>query len=414
MLIIQRSGKMIEEELNIGVKNATLHNQSRFAVATGQNFPDQAPARTGHTIHAENVRADAIPVISTILERNRFYLISDSIGTRITGGQKGSKYVDSIKFLDKVAMTQVPNSNGESWRLFDDDGIAMTDFLDPTNKLDEGKIGLCEGYKITIYAEDGTKIPNSCGYIFDAYNGILRFNDDSKPSLNGWGIPKFEGFVYIGKYVSDTVNNVDEKLDTANQAILNYNRQALAIQPFQFTTAAMTVVGDPYIQPLSDLVNQSNVIYMQQLNILIPGYVFELTAMDTEKTLLTEFRHLTDGNTEIFIEVPWSIQVNRPIMFWDWSGTITGEGVRTEQVGDYIFKAAAFVMNNGNKIQVKEIINYGDVSPIIVPSDSHYEYSTDVTSWQVPHPVCPPPLYGNPPANCGTDINININGTPIQ
>ena len=400
----------------------SLHSQSRFATAIGQKFADQAPAKAGHNVHAEDVRVDRIPVISSVIERDRFYLIVNAAGKRIVGGQKGSRYVNILKFLDKVSFTEVPNTNGESWRIFDDvTGKVITSFIAPTDKLDEGNKLLSEGYKITIYDANGNKIPNSYGYVFDAHNGILKFRGDATPAKMGWGTPTIEAFIYVGKYVSDSVDEIDERIETANEEILKYSRQALAIQPFQFTTAAMERIGEPYVQPLSDVLDPRDAIYMQQLHILIPAYVFETTAMDTEKTFLTELRHHQNGDTEIFIEVPWSMQVNKPILWWDWNGENGQNGIRSEQVGDYIFTATAFVMNNGDKINVKETINYGDTSPLIIPSEKHYEYSTpDVVGWSVPKPVVPHPMYGycynnECDENGGPiDININLNGASVE
>ena len=67
----------------------TMHTYSRAPIAEGQEFIDQAVARAGHHINFNEVRAEDFPMITSIEERDQYFLIKNINGIRIVGGQYG-------------------------------------------------------------------------------------------------------------------------------------------------------------------------------------------------------------------------------------------------------------------------------------------------------------------------------------
>ena len=307
-------------------------------------------------------------------------------------GQNGRKYTNIIKFLDKVSLSSIADTNGEAWYAEDENEHAYKNFICPTD-AQQDEIHPSNGYEIQVFAEDGiTPIPFNYGWSFDAFNGILHFSSKFNPKSDDWtfGIPKIEAFIYIGKYTSDTIKSVNEGLLTANNEISRIEDLSIAIQPYKFSTDQMTPIGDPYIKEYTGI-RKTVPVYYQKLSYIIPGYCFEISLVDNyghSETIITEMSHITEknckyctnksnheyssmnfvdeddeekfmchcGDTEIFIDVPWDMNELRPIVYY----TTNKPSPSLNNVpvpGRYIFVANCFIRNDGKKINVKKMID---------------------------------------------------------
>ena len=97
---------------------------------------------------------------------------------------------------------------------------------------------------------------------------------------------------------------------------------------------------------------------------------------------ITDTHSINYGDTEIYIDVPWNVDYNKPIIYYEFDSGIPDVGNRTPVIGRYIFIAASFIRNDGNKIRVKEIIDYASPSGSVEPSaNTNYD-----RAWPVPRP----------------------------
>lgn len=348
---------------------AILHAYSHSPYIEGQQFTDQAGARAGHYINQYEVRAEEIPAIKDIEERDKFIVNNGT--RRIVGGTRGAQYQNIIRFIDKFRLEKIANSNGEAWYVVDEanNDVPLKNFICPT----DAQISFTQpsfGYEIQLFSQDGKKqIPFNYGWRFDTFNGILHFSPTFKPGMTEWiqagfgNYPTLEGFVYIGKYATDVIQNVNETVENVSGYAKEVDDQSIAIQPCIFSTAQMTPIGDPYIKEYSGIL-KTVPEYCRKMSFIVPGYCFEISTIDNtgkNETFITEMSHIpydeTDpnsGDTIIYIDIPWNIENDCPNY-----KSSTGEN----QLGDYVFKTASFIKNNGGNINVKETINRlsGDV-----------------------------------------------------
>lgn len=389
-----------------------MHTYSRSTIAEGQEFIDQATARSGHRVNINEVRSDIYPMISSIEERDTYFLTTNNEGVRVVGGKVGSQFAKVIQFLDKVKLQEIPNTNGESYRVIDKDGNTLQNFVDPADKP-INDVKLSDGYEIRLFANDGeTIIPRNYGWEFDSFNGILHFDSKFKPGSIDWnalkfGTPLLEGFIYIGESTLDVVQNLKSENENNQKAIEKAVENAIAIQPFKFTTKEMYKVDEPYKAPYNHLEGDDQE-YFQQLSFIVPGYCFELTSLDNDQTFITELRHLQNGDTQIFLDLPWNIDYDQPILYYEWASGISGLGNKIPVIGKYKFIATTFVKSNGKKITVKELIDYeGKYSEVIQPQED-YRYSTEYEAgWPVPGKnVDTNSYYAN---DDNGNLNVNIN-----
>lgn len=389
-----------------------MHTYSRSTIAEGQEFIDQATARSGHRVNINEVRSDIYPMISSIEERDTYFLTTNNEGVRVVGGKVGSQFTKVIQFLDKVKLQEIPNTNGESYRVIDKDGNTLQNFVDPADKP-INDVKLSDGYEIRLFANDGeTIIPRNYGWEFDSFNGILHFDSKFKPGSIDWntlkfGTPLLEGFIYIGESTLDVVQNLKSENENNQKAIEKAVENAIAIQPFKFTTKEMHKVDEPYKAPYNHLEGDDQE-YFQQLSFIVPGYCFELTSLDNDQTFITELRHLPNGDTQIFLDLPWNIDYDQPILYYEWASGISGLGNKIPVIGKYKFIATTFVKSNGKKITVKELIDYeGKYSEVIQPQED-YQYSTEYEAgWPVPGKnVDTNSYYAN---DDNGNLNVNIN-----
>jgi len=395
----------------------TLHTYSRSPLAKGQLWPDQTGAVAGHTVSFEKVRAQAIPAIVDIQDRDDNFLVETN-GKRAVGGVKGTPYKDVIAFIDRASLKEIPDTNGESFLIVDSENAPYMNIISPTDKPINQYV-VSEGYEIRMFGANGEEIPKDYGWSFDSYTGIIHFSPESKPGLPTWkfGAPVVECFAYIGKFMDNVITDLSGVNDTISQV----SGFGIAIQPFKFSTQQMTTIGEPYA------LDGSNDVF-QKLTFVVPGFVFELTSLDRDETVLTEMRHLPNGDTQIFLDLPWDIVHQCCIISYSYDSGQDGLGTRLPVIGKYKFLAMTFVTNNGGKIPVKETFDYEQHEQDVIPVIS-YDYSTeyepgivisdfggDLPDAFVPPPPrppvpVPPPHPGPMPHPPYTD-DININFKP--
>jgi len=385
------------------------HTYSRQPVAAGQLFLDQMTARSGHYINQHEIRGEKIPQIFSLEERDSKYLTTNAYGVKVVGNILGSNYTGVIQFVDKASLQEIPNTNGESYAVIDKNGAHLSGFIDPSD-APITNTAMSDGYTIQLFAEDKTTpIPINYGWTFNCFNGIVHFAPEFKPgSVNwvnkGFGDPVLEGFIYIGKTTTNNFTKVTNDIATTQTNLEDAIANSIAIQPYRFSTDQMDKIDSPYPKELTGLPG-GKYEYYQRLSFLVPGYCFELTALDRDETVITEMRHLASGDTQIFMDLPWNLEYDKPIIQWEYDSG-DRSGVKYPVLGKYSFIATTFVKNNGNKIAVKEIINC-DVENFDKIIAGPYTYVTDMeTGWRVPQPDT---YLAGGPLQSDSSVNVNIN-----
>lgn len=385
------------------------HTYSRQPLAAGQKYLDQMTSRSGHHINENEVRGEIIPEIISIAERDEKFLITNGFGTKIVGGPIGSKYTNIIQFVDGASLKEIPNTNGESFQVVDRNENPLTNFIDPSDKpITTTK--LSDGYTIRLFNEDKTTpISINFGWSFNTLNGIVHFAPEFKPGSENWinagfGTPILEGFIYIGKYTSDNLNKVSTDIKTTQDNLEEAINNSIAIQPFKFSSNQMEKIGEPYTKIIAPVPGR-NYGHYQRLTFVVPGYCFEITALDRDETIITEMRHLPNGDTQIFLDLPWNLEYDQPIINWEYEDE-NHAGRRFPVLGKYVFMATTFVKNNGMKIDVRNVIDFDNDTFSGFQLDP-YTYISDYDSgWRVPTPDI---LVDGKPDNAQVDSSVNVN-----
>lgn len=385
------------------------HTYSRQPVAAGQKYLDQMTARSGHYINQHEIRGEKIPNIISIEERNEKYLTTNAYGVKIVGNVLGSNYTGIIQFVDKASLQEIPNTNGESFAVIDKNGVHLSGFIDPSD-APITNTAMSDGYTIQLFAEDKTTpIPINYGWTFNCFNGIVHFAPEFKPGSEFWaskgfGNPVLEGFIYIGKTTTNNLTKVSDDIAQTQSNLEDAIANAIAIQPYKFSTDQMDKIGEPYPKELTALPNGAYEYY-QRVCFLVPGYCFELTALDRDETVITEMRHLQNGDTQIFMDLPWNLEYDKPIIRWEFEEG-SGPAGKYPVIGKYSFIATTFVKNNGGKIAVKETIDC-DIEGYERIVAGPYSYITDMeTGWRVPQPDS---YLTDGPHQSDSSVNVNIN-----
>lgn len=366
-----------------------LHGYSRSPYMEGQQFYDQAGARAGHYVNQYEVRAEKIPEIADINTRDSLFLTENG-GRRTVGNECGRQYTRIIKFLDKLPLTEIPDTNGEAWVVLDENNNVYKNFICPTD-AQINEIQPSKGYEVQLFANDGqTLIPFNYGWSFDTFNGILHFDSKFNPHSSDWtfGTPRIEAFIYIGKYASDEISSLDENIHETLTYSKTVDDSSISIQPYKFSTDEMTKIGEPYIKEYTGL-RKTVPVYYQKLSFIVKGYCFEISSIDSQghsETIITEMSHITSnnckacsnklnhensslglnenedlschcGDTEIFIDVPWDLDHMQPIVYYSFNEPVASLN-NAPTLGKYFFIAASFIRNDGDRINVKNMIDY--------------------------------------------------------
>ena len=359
--------------------NNYLHKFSKGVVANGQLYESQAATRSGHNVDYVTVRGDDVP------ECKHKEALLTSQKTVI------AKYATVLKYWYKAQLTEYPNSNGESYYLIDQEGNTIADFIDPSDKLINGR-QLSRGYTPEFFGyksdtdDIGQKI-SPMHYEFEAYSGILYFKEGFTPKDLGYTRIVINAFSYIGKNVKQNFRNVEQLIAMNLMLLQKITAQRIVVQPYKFSTANMTTVWETP-KPVPGAFNRfGKQMWSQRFNITVPGYVFEVSAenmYDNELrihqngVIIPDMTHLPNGNTVIEIE----LQVNAGdeledigdgkivIGYEEIVDVTTGQPKLILKTGDLNFIASTFKRNDGQKIDIKDAVilqGKGDTLSEITP-----------------------------------------------
>jgi hypothetical protein len=257
-----------------------FHTFSRAFTAEGQTFVDQAPIKAGHNVHADNVRGQEVPFLADTDARDAEF---PSVGE----GTSGLNAAGTLRFFNKVKLTQRPASNDQTYELIYE-GAPLQNFVDPTDVWDD-EGNSADGYKAVLTDASGTPIANTVHlWTFDPVNGRVQFRSDDTPT-KGWGTAGIylTAVAYVGKSVSQRLTEIEENAGgVANSA--------LAIKPFTFDSTSMEK-SDPSLE------KYTNTPYMV-IRKTVPAYVFEVSTADN-KTLITEIEHTSGGDSIVYVAV---------------------------------------------------------------------------------------------------------------
>ncbi len=344
--------------------NDHLHRFSKGVIAEGQLYESQAQVRSGHNVDFVTVRGEDVPecISKQILLTAQRTVIA--------------KYAKVLKFWDKVFLTEYPKSNGETYYLLDNQGNAISDFIDPSDKLINGRT-LSKGYTVQVFGyRKGSDIPEKISpihYEFEAYSGILNFKQGFTPTDLKFERISIEAFSYIGKNVKQNFKDVNDLIAMNLMLMQKLTAERIVVQPYTFTTANMTTVwATP--RPIPGAFNRfGKQMWCQRFSITIPGYVFEVSSNNMFNNDTTQFAisengvivpdmiHTEEGNTIIQIElevnagdIPTETGDGKVIMGYKESRDIsTGLPKLTLITGDLSFTASTFKRNDGQKLDIK-------------------------------------------------------------
>jgi len=210
-------------------------------------------------------------------------------------------------------------------------------------------------------------------------------------------------FIYIGKTTTNHFTKVTNDLAETQQTLEIAIANAIAIQPYKFSTDQMDKIDSPYPKEFTEFPGRGY-DYYQRLSFIVPGYCFELTALDKDETIISEMRHLPNGDTQIFMDLLWDLEYDKPIIRYEFEeSSYPG---RYPVIGKYSFIATTFVRSDGGKIAVKELINC-DVENYNRIIAGPYTYTSDIDNgWRVPHPDS---YLSNGDLQGDSSVNVNIN-----
>ena len=335
--------------------DAYMHKFSKAITADGQLFPDQTNVKSGHNISYVEVRAEEIPICNSIEERNTSLLTSDAPGYRKV---KDTDLQKIIKFYDRVPLTCLINTNGEAWVLLDENNIPIKGFIDPTDRLVDGR-KVSDGYKVIMYAEDGTRISPHQGWTFESFSGLFKFDSDKTPEKMGWGTPRVEVFRYVGKTVKEKFGDITQLIESIYNNAISISKSALVVQPFDISTEKMIQISEsPYLVP-GTFDKFGKQVYANSFQYNIPGYVFEAIALDKNETIIPECQHLENGDSNVTVEVAVDPESGLPIIGYEQTTDSNGFPLLSLKVGHLNFRFSTFMTEGGEKIKIKPVITLG-------------------------------------------------------
>lgn len=358
-----------------------MHKFSRAVTAEGQIFPDQTTVKSGHNISYVEVRAEEVPVCNSIIERDTILLTNDSIGSRTVKDEALRKI---IKFYDRAQLTCLANTNGEAWVLLDESNVPIKGFIDPTDRLVDGR-RLSDGYKVIMYAENGRRISPHQGWTFESYSGLFKFDSNKTPEKMGWGRPRVEIFRYIGKSVKEKFGDVAKLIECVYNNSIAISKAALVVQPFDISTEKMIQLSEkPYILP--GIFNKfGKKVYANSFQYDIPGYVFESIALDKNETFVAECQHLENGDSKVTVEVEVDPESGLPVIGYEQSTDINGFPILTLNVGHLTFRFSTFMTEGGEKIKIKPVITLGqnNTNNVATPISKEEREKIESTQYRV-------------------------------
>ena len=225
----------------------------------------------------------------------------------------GNRIYEGEPASDFIAPTDVTRPFKESEQLFSSEETAENN-LQLTDK--KTKIGvLSNGYTAEFFtvirdeAQNITKYeiisPNY--YNFDYFSGILTFNstvsDEMLETFINQGV-RISAFQYIGKKVLDYFKDLELLIDKANDAIQRVKNESIAVQRITFSSGeCLTTNNCEKFEDFSPNYNTSNYKqrYVKNFSVKIPGYCWELTFGEIDKSKYPELQNIDMNVGGVFI-----------------------------------------------------------------------------------------------------------------
>lgn len=122
------------------------------------------------------------------------------------------------------SLTQVANSNGQSWYINDDsNGGWQKPIIVGSLAPQDGTNAPSDGFDPKLYKSDNSLITPTTGiWWIDPYQGILKCSAGYTPSDLSWGTPKITCYVYTGRKLTDFVAD-----DTTRECV--YSNTVLSV-----------------------------------------------------------------------------------------------------------------------------------------------------------------------------------------
>ncbi len=110
-------------------------------------------------------------------------------------------------------LTELPGTNGQSWYV--NDSLVWRKPFILNSVISDDANTPAYGYIFKLYRDDNTRIGEGSGrWWVDPYQGIVKFDTGFTPADQGYGVPKVSCYVYIGNRLSDTLNDLNDRLDS--------------------------------------------------------------------------------------------------------------------------------------------------------------------------------------------------------
>jgi len=228
----------------------------------------------------------------------------------------GNRIYEGEPASDFIAPTDVTRPFKESEQLFSSEENAENN---PQLTDKKPLIGvLSNGYAaefFTAIRDETQKIikyeiisPNY--YNFDYFSGILTFNstvsDEMLETFEKQGV-YISAFQYIGKKVLDYFKDLELLIEKANDAIQRVKNESIAVQRITFSTGDKECLPtnnrekfEDYASPYfnTDKYKQR---YVQNFSVNIPGYCWELTFGEIDKSKYPELQNIDMNVGGVFI-----------------------------------------------------------------------------------------------------------------
>lgn len=171
-------------------KSSYFHRLSK-SLTNDSQYLFESKYKSSHTIKYDDVWADNIEYCENTEKADLFTLNNPNI----------------VKKYEKHLLTEIPGSNGQAWYI--NDNKFVRSFISPVDVPDKITNLPSIGFEVKLYKEDGSIIsPTSGVWYVDYYSGIIHFESSNTPKDLNYGIPKITIYAYIGKTLSDTINEL--------------------------------------------------------------------------------------------------------------------------------------------------------------------------------------------------------------
>jgi hypothetical protein len=216
----------------------------------------------GHVVFTKDVMIDPISYCPTVTDADNFVAANPTILRKYT----------------QTSLTQVPNSNGQSWYINDAGNGGWQKPIIVGSLIPQAGTNLpSTGFDPLLYTSASVQIATTAGvWWVDPFQGILKFANGYTPSVMGWGTPKITAYAYIGRKLQDYVAEDDP-------ATTEYVYNNVTESDPTSVTYSITHNLNSYNLLTEILANDTEAGgYMQQLAPVV------LTGLNTASVLLTE------------------------------------------------------------------------------------------------------------------------------